>query len=70
MLTHIQQDKGYKQGWVSNQYKELFGQFPNKQDKSMSIEPVPELVEYLNKKRRNFLANRHIRANYNRGRNT
>ena len=68
MLTCIQLDKGFKQGWVSNQYKEIFGQFPNRMDKTMILTPVPELREFIDKKRKNFLANRHIRANYNRNR--
>jgi len=65
MLECIRQDKGYKAGWVSNQYKELFGVFPRNMDKSMILTPAPELKEWINKKRRNFLANRHIRSNYN-----
>lgn len=68
MLTSIQQSKGYKQGWVSNQYKDIFGVFPRNMDKTMILTPVPELREYIDKKRRNFLANRHIRQNYNRSR--
>ena len=68
MLKCIQIDKGYKDGWTSNQYKEIFGSYPNKMDKTMILTPIPELREYIDKKRRNFLANRHIRANYNRRR--
>jgi superfamily II DNA or RNA helicase len=68
MLNQIRTDMGYKNGWVSNQYKNLFGCWPHKIDKTMRMEPVPELQEYLAKKRRNFLANRHIRANYRRNR--
>ena len=65
MLTHICRDMGYKQGWVANQYKELFGVYPRNIDITKTLEPPPELLEWVAKKRRNFLANRHIRANYN-----
>ncbi len=65
MLECIRSDKGYKQGWVSKQYKELFGEYPSNLDRSMILTPAPELREWVDKKRRNFLANRHIRANYN-----
>ncbi len=68
MLKCIQLDKNYKDGWTSNQYKEIFGNYPNRMDKSMILTPVPELREWVDKKRRNFLANRHIRQNYNRNR--
>lgn len=68
MLNCIAQDKGYKPGWVANQYKELFGVWPRKLNTEMILPPVPELREWVDKKRRNFLANRHIRANYNRAR--
>jgi len=68
MLRCIQEDKGYKDGWVGNQYKNIFGVYPRKLNRDMILTPVPELREYIDKKRRNFLANRHIRANYNRGR--
>jgi hypothetical protein len=56
----------YKSGWVAMQYKNLFGVWPAKIDKDLVMPPVPALQEYLAKKRRNFLANRHIRSNYRR----
>ena len=68
MLNHIRIEKKYKPGWTANQYKEIFGNYPGNLNKQMTEEPVPELVAYLDKKRKNFLANRHIRANYNRSR--
>jgi DNA repair protein RadD len=68
MLNTICIDKKYKSGWTANQYKEIFGVYPRNINKQMTEEPVQELVDWLAKKRRNFLANRHIRANYNRNR--
>ena len=66
MLNCIRHDKKYKPGWVKAQYKELFGCWPGRQlDHDMVLNPIPELKEWVEKKRRNFLANRHIRANYN-----
>jgi superfamily II DNA or RNA helicase len=66
MLNCIRLDKGYKEGWVANQYRELFGVWPRKVNKQAILTPAPELREWINKKRRNFLANRHIRENYRR----
>jgi hypothetical protein len=66
MLNCIRLDKGYKEGWVANQYRELFGVWPRKVNKDAILTPAPELREWINKKRRNFLANRHIRENYRR----
>lgn len=68
MLNHICTERKYKPGWTANQYKEIFGNYPGNLNKEIKEEPVTELVEWLAKKRRNFLANRHIRANYNRNR--
>ena len=65
MLNHICIERKYKSGWTANQYKELFGVYPRNIDKVPTLEPPPELYEWIAKKRRNFLANRHIRANYN-----
>jgi superfamily II DNA or RNA helicase len=65
MLNQIRNENGYKQGWVANQYKEIFGVWPRKLDDRMTLEPPPELYEWIAKKRRNFLANHHIRSNYN-----
>jgi DNA repair protein RadD len=68
MLNHIRIERGYKPGWTANQYKEIFGNYPGNLNKEMTAEPVMELEQYLDKKRRNFLANRHIRNRYsNRG---
>lgn len=66
MLNQIRSDMNYKSGWVAMQYKNLFGVWPAKIDKDLVMPPVPALQEYLAKKRRNFLANRHIRSNYRR----
>jgi superfamily II DNA or RNA helicase len=66
MLNTIRSDMNYKPGWVANQYKNIFGVWPRKIDRNMTMPPVPALQEFLAKKRRNFLANRHIRANYRR----
>jgi DNA repair protein RadD len=64
MLNCIRLDKGYKEGWVANQYKEIFGVWPRKMNRHTILTPVPELREFLDKKRRNFLANKHIRETY------
>jgi superfamily II DNA or RNA helicase len=64
MLNCIRHDKGYKDGWVSNQYKDIFGVWPKGLNRDMILTPVPALRDYLEKKRKNFLANKHIRENY------
>ena len=64
MLNQIRIDMNYKQGWVANQYKNIFGVWPRNIDVTKTMPPAPELQEWLAKKRRNFLANRHIVANY------
>jgi len=64
MLNCIRHDMKYKEGWVAAQYKEIFGNWPGHLNKEMILTPAPELHEWVAKKRRNFLANRHIRANY------
>jgi superfamily II DNA or RNA helicase len=66
MLNSIRIEKGYQQGWAANQYKELFGVWPRKIDTNATLDPAPELCDWVDKKRRNFLANRHIRRNYQR----
>ena len=68
MLNQMRIEMKYKQGWVANQYKQLFGVWPRNIDITKTLEPVPELYEWVAKKRRNFLANKHIRDSYNRGR--
>jgi hypothetical protein len=64
MLNCIRIDKNFKPGWVANQYKELFGVWPRKLDTTMILTPAPELREWIDKKRKNFLAHKHIRDNY------
>jgi len=66
MLNHIRSERKYKEGWIANQYKEIFGNYPGNLDRGMTMEPPPALYEWIAKKRKNFLANKHIRENYRR----
>lgn len=45
-LLHIQQDKGYADGWTSHKYREKFGVWP-KDMRKVKATPTPEVTNYL-----------------------
>jgi DNA repair protein RadD len=45
-LIYIQQERGYKEGWGANQFREKFGVWPNGYEKT-SIFPSPEVSNYV-----------------------
>jgi hypothetical protein len=47
MLTYIAHDRGYKNGWVSHQYKHKFGAFPAWGAVVKPIEPTPEVYSWV-----------------------
>jgi DNA repair protein RadD len=47
-LKFIQEDRRYKPGWVSNQYKERFGEWP-KNIQGEPVSPGPETKSYVRK---------------------
>lgn len=46
-LRHYGMQKGYKDGWASNKYKERFGVWPNKIDKKPPQFPSPETFAWI-----------------------
>ena len=63
MLNLIAQERGYQRGWVANQYRELFKVWPRGLQETL-MNPVPALREWVEKKRRNFIAHHHIKEKF------
>ena len=47
MLTHIEQDRGYKRGWAACNYKEKFHEWPPFHGTDKPIEPSPEVLSWV-----------------------
>jgi hypothetical protein len=47
MLTYIAQQRGYKRGWVAQQYKQKFGCFPAWGSVPELIPPTPEVLSWV-----------------------
>lgn len=63
MFLHRQREKGYSEGWVSNQYRERFGEWPNQfRELSSGIPPSPEVLSWLKSQHIRFMKSAKRRA--------
>lgn len=54
MLRQYGKDKGYKDGWAANQYRDKFGVWPRGHDESLSMNPDGEVLSWLKHKQIKF----------------
>lgn len=52
--------KGYKSGWVANQYREKFGVWPNAFKDSPAVEPNAEVIGWIQHQRIKFVKGRKV----------
>jgi hypothetical protein len=46
-LAAIAEERGYKAGWVSHKYREKFGRFPPGRQAPSTIDPTPEVRQWV-----------------------
>jgi len=55
-LKHIQILRGFKLGWVSNNYKKKFGEYPPYEHQGLTLEPSEETLEWIEEERKKWFA--------------